>query len=159
VDDTSYEGRVPDDELEAVRRELAGLGQEPLPEAVATRLDARLAAELASSPLSARRARRRHVQLGASLSAVAAVAAAVVFALSSSGGGHPAPEAVALGSSVASPKVAAATAGAADSAAKTAIGTSLPLNAKRCAPPASRTGGDRPRAGCPGARGGHARAV
>ena len=148
---------VPDDELEAVRRELAGLGREPLPAPVATRLDARLAAELSSSPLSARRTRRRHVQLGASLSAVAAVAAAVVFALSTSGGGHPAPEAAALGSSVASPKVAAARAGAADSAAKTAV-TSVPLSAKRC-PPASRTGGDRPRAGCPGARGGHARAV
>ena len=149
---------MPDDELEAVRRELAGLGREPLPAPVATRLDARLAAELASSPLSARRARRRHVQLGASLSAVAAVAAAVVFALSTSGGGHPAPEAAALGSSVASPKVAAGTAWAADSAAKTAVTTSRPLSAKRC-PPASRTGGDRPRAGCPGARGGHARAV
>jgi hypothetical protein len=98
------------------------------------------------------------VRLGASLSAVAAAAAAVVFALSSGGGGHPAPEAAALRTSVTSPTVAAAAAGAADSAAKTAIGTSLPMSAKPC-PPASRTGGDRPRAGCPGARGGHARAV
>ena len=158
MDDATFEGQVPDDELEAVRRELAGLGQEPLPQAVATRLDARLAAELTSSPLSLRRARRRHVRLGASLSAVAAAAAAVVFALSSGGGGHPAPEAAALRTSVTSPTVAAAAAGAADSAAKTAIGTSLPMSAKQCRP-ASRTGGDRPRAGCPGTRGGHARAV
>jgi hypothetical protein len=154
VDDNGFEAEVPGDELEAVRLALAELGEQPLPPAVAIRLDARLAAELASSPLSARRARRRHVRLGASLSAAAAVAAIAVFALSWGGGGRaPAPNAAgALQSSVAS--------AAADSAAKTAAGATkaLPLQAKRCRP-ASRTAGDRPRAGCPGARGGHARAV
>ena len=96
MDDASFEQQVPDDELEAVRLQLAGLGQEPLPGDVATRLDARLAAELSATPLAARRSRRRRLRVGASLSAAAAVAAAVVFALSTGGGGHPAPEASAL---------------------------------------------------------------
>ena len=41
------------------QRALAELGEQPLPPAVAARLDARLAAELDASPLAARRARRR----------------------------------------------------------------------------------------------------
>jgi hypothetical protein len=146
-----------DDELEAVRRQLAGLGREPLPQGVATRLDTRLAAELSSSPLSERRSRRRRVRLGASLSAVAAVAAAAVFALSMGGAGHPAPETAALRSaSATSGTYATPSSVAADS--KAAGVTGRPVAAKKC-PPASRTGGGRPPAACPGARGGHARAV
>ena len=61
VDDRTTEP----DELAAVERALAELGEQPLPPGVATRLDARLAAELTSSPLAARRARRGPVRLGA----------------------------------------------------------------------------------------------
>ncbi|HET6174250.1 MAG TPA: hypothetical protein VFD90_16685 [Gaiellales bacterium] len=154
----SFEGRTPDDELEAVRRELAGLGQEPLPPAVATRLDARLDAELSATPLSARRVRRHRLRIGASLSAAVAVAAGIVFALGTGGGGQPAPEASALHSTAKS--------AAADSTGTTKVAVnkvvagaaSAAPAGKRCAP-ASQTGGDRPRAACPGARGGHARAV
>jgi hypothetical protein len=160
VDDVSFEDEMPADELAAVQRALAELGEAPLPPGVTTRLEARLAAELTSSPLSARRARRRRVRLGASLSAAAAIAAAIVFALSS-GGGHPVrDQASALRTSAAS--------ATADSAAKTAAGTieaadaqaQAPLRsqAKKC-PPASRTGDGRRPGACPGARGGHARAV
>jgi hypothetical protein len=54
-----------------------------------------------------------------------------------------------------------ASAAPADSMAKTAgdaIKAHAPMQAKKCAP-ASRTAGGRPPAACPGARGGHARAV
>jgi hypothetical protein len=160
VDDATFEGPISDDELEQVRRELARLGQESLPPGVATRLDARLAAELSATPLAARRAGRRLVGIGATLTAAAAIAAAAVFALGTGGGSRQAPEAAALRSST----VAAAAAAPADSAAKaptgakTAAGASSASPAAAC-PPASRTGGGRPRAACPGARGGHARAV
>jgi hypothetical protein len=154
VDDVGFEGQVPEDELEAVRRELAGLGQQPLPPAVALRLDARLAAELSATPLARRRSRRR-LRLGASLSAAAAVAAAIVFALSS-GSGRPAPEAAALRSSA--PAAAADSAATTAVAAKTAVGAAGAVAPEKCSPP-SRTAGGRPRAACPGARGGHARAV
>ena len=159
MDDASFEQHVPDDELEAVRLQLAGLGQEPLPGDVATRLDARLAAELSATPLAARRSRRRRLRIGASLSAAVAVAAAVVFALSTGGGGHPAPESSALRSSVAASAQVADSAGTTAVAAKTAAGATSVAPARKQCPPASRTGGDRPRAACPGARGGHARAV
>jgi hypothetical protein len=156
VDDFSRQHHLSADELAAVERALAALGEQPLPPGVATRLDARLAADLTSSPLAQRRVRRRRVQLGASLSAVAAVAAAVVFALSTIGGDSPQ-----------SPEVASAlrdtvAASAADSAAPQAstATTQMKVQAppKKCLP-ASRKAGDRPRPGCPGARGGHARAV
>jgi hypothetical protein len=154
VDDTAS---VPGDELAAVARALAELGERPLPPAVATRLDTRLAAELTASPLAARRSRRR-LQLGASLSAAAAVAALAVFALSSGGGGTPPAQqgADALRTSVASATADSAATTAAD-APEGAFSQTGPA-AKKCAP-ASRTGGDRPSAACPGARGGHARAV
>ena len=58
---------MPDEELAAVERALAELGEQPLPPGVATRLDARLAAELtvvaargaqgAARPAAARRVR------------------------------------------------------------------------------------------------------
>ena len=160
MDDASFEQQVPDAELEAVRLQLAGLGQEPLPGDVATRLDARLTAELSATPLAARRSRRRRLRVGASLSAAAAVAAAVVFALSTGGGGRPAPEASALQSSVAaSAQVADSAAATTAVAAKSAAGATSVAPARKHCPPASRKGGDRPRAACPGARGGHARAV
>jgi hypothetical protein len=159
VDDASIEPDVPDEELEAVRLQLAGLGQEPLPGDVAARLDARLAAELSETPLAARRQRRRQLRIGASLSAAAAVAAAVVFALSSGGGGHPAPEAAALPSTVPPSAQVADSAATTAVAAKAAAGAASVAPARKHCPPASRTAGDRPRAGCPGARGGHARAV
>ena len=92
----SSENDVPGDELAAVARALAELGARPLPEAVALRLDARLAAELDSSPLALRRS-RRPLRIGAGLSAAAAVAAALIFAFGSSGGHH-APPGQAVGS-------------------------------------------------------------
>jgi hypothetical protein len=159
VDDASFEQQVPDNELEAVRLQLAGLGQEPLPGDVATRLDARLAAELSATPLAARRSRRRRLRVGASLSAAVAVAAAVVFALSTGGGGHPAPEASALQRTVAASAQVADSAATTAVAAKSAAGATSIAPARKHCPPASRKGGDRPRAACPGARGGHARAV
>jgi hypothetical protein len=156
VDVQSFEDDVPGDELDAVARALGELGARPLPEAVALRLDARLAAELDSSPLALRRS-RRPLRIGAGLSAAAAVAAALIFALSTGGGHHTPPG-----------QAAAAGAATADSAAKVAAGVAPPKAAKapsktfavrKACPPASRTGdGHRP-AGCPGARGGHARAV
>jgi hypothetical protein len=156
VDDSAFEPElpaVPAGELEAARRSLAELGAQPLPADVLTRLEARLAAELDSSPLSERRSHRGRVRLGAALSATAAVAAIAVFALSWSGGGH-APaggESSALRSGA--PTVQA------DASAKTAIAATGAHATRKTCPPASRTGGDRPRAACPGARGGHARAV
>ena len=158
MDDASVERPASDDELEQVRRELAGLGQVPLPPGVATRLDARLAAELSATPLAVRRSRRRRVGIGASLTAAAAIAAAVVFALSTGGGSHQAPEAAALRSSSTVAAAAADSAATTAAAAKTAAGTASASSAKACRPP-SRTDGGRPRAACPGARGGHARAV
>jgi hypothetical protein len=151
VNDDSFEGEVGGEELAAVQRGLAELGAQPLPAAVAARLDARLAAEL-DSPLVARRRSRGRLRLGAGLAGTAAVAAALVFAFALNGGGsapggHPA---------AAELKRTAGTTGIAASAAP-AAGTLLPAGAK--CPSASRTGGGRPRAGCPGARGGHARAV
>ena len=146
---------MPADELEAVRRSLAELGALPLPAAVAERLEARLAGELHPAPLAGRRARRGRVRIGAALSAAAAVAAIAVFALGWGGGGHPP-----VGVQDAALQSTAAAAGA-DSTAKIAAAASEArpsAPAKRC-PPASRTGGGRPRAACPGARGGHARAV
>ena len=157
MDDSAFDDAVPEAEREAVRSSLAGLGAVPLPADVATRLDARLAAELDSSPLAARRARRRRVRLGASLSAAAAVAAIAVFALGWGGGGHTPPATQsALESGAASTAVSAVR--AADSAAPAAATAAKAAATKPCRP-ASRTGGSRPRAGCPGARGGHARAV
>jgi hypothetical protein len=159
VDDASFERPASADELEQVRRELAGLGQVPLPPGVATRLDARLAAELSATPLAGRRSRRRHVGIGASLTAAAAIAAAVVFALGTGGGsGRQAPEAAALRSSSTVAAAAADSAATTAAAAKTAAGSASASPAKACPPP-SQTGGGRPRAACPGARGGHARAV
>ncbi|MDX6563162.1 MAG: hypothetical protein QOD65_2976 [Gaiellales bacterium] len=152
MDDFSRQHDPSAEELAAVERALAALGEQPLPPGVATRLDARLAADSTSSPLATRRARRGRVRLGASLSAVAAVAAAVVFALSSSGGNHPRkPESAGTLRAAAADSAAPQT-----SAAKTQMKTQAP--AGKCLP-ASRTAGDRPRPGCPGARGGHARAV
>jgi hypothetical protein len=155
MDDVSFEGDVPDDELAAVQRALAGLGERPLPGAVATRLDARLAAELDASPLAQRRSRRPR-RLGASLTAAGALvaAAAVVFALSTGGGHKPAGQSEALRSTAAGT--------AADSAAKVAVGSAAPkptFAARKACPPANRKAGGRPSAACPGARGGHARAV
>jgi hypothetical protein len=151
VDDRSTERDVPGDELAAVQRALAELGERPLTGAVASRLDARLAAELGASPLARRRS-RRPLRIGASVSAAALVAAAVVvFALGTGGGHGPAGEAAALH-----------TTAAPVAAAKLAAGSAAPNRAlvpKKACPPASRTGdGHRP-AACPGARGGHARAV
>ena len=97
VDDSGFEAEVPAEELEAIRRSLAALGERPLPPAVAGRLGVRLAAELDASPLAERRSRRGRLGIGATLSAAAAVAAIAVFALSWGGGGHrpaAAPEAV-----------------------------------------------------------------
>ena len=153
--------RVPEAELEAVRRALAGLGEEPLPADVATRLDARLAAELDS--LAARGtpgAPPAACAWAPSLSAAAAVAAIAVFALSWGGGGHTPP-----GHGRARSRRGAASAAA---TRRPRRATPPPRPRRRRLPrpprrspaaPASRTGGDRPRAGCPGARGGHARAV
>ena len=64
VDDAGNAEELPAEELAAVARALAALGAEPLPGGVAERLDARLAAELSSSPLAARRSRRRRFQIG-----------------------------------------------------------------------------------------------
>ncbi len=154
MDDVSFPGDVPDDELTAVQRALAELGEQPLPGAVATRLDARLAAELDASPLALRRARRPR-RLGVSVAAAGLVAAAaVVFALSSGGGHRPAGQSEALN--------ATSAVAAADSSAKSAAGTAAPKTAfalRKACPPASRRAGARPTAACPGARGGHARAV
>jgi hypothetical protein len=157
VDEQGFDDTIPGDELAAVARALAELGAEPLPGAVATRLDARLARELGSVPLAARRSRRRRLRIGGALTGATAVAAAIVFALGSGGGGHPArPEAAnALRTTAAS--VATDAAGASAPSATTAMKLQAPA-AKSCAP-ASRRAGARPRAGCPGARGGHARAV
>jgi hypothetical protein len=142
------------EELAAAGRALAELGEQPLPPGVATRLEARLEAELTPSPLS--EARRRRVRLGASLSAVAAVAAAVVFALSTTGGGPGQEPANGLRDTAAT----ATSRSAADSAAPATMEMKAPAKAaSKACPPASRTAGDRPRPGCPGARGGHARAV
>jgi hypothetical protein len=155
VDDVSFEDEVPGDELAAVGRGLAGLGERPLPAAVAARLDARLAAELDGSPLAQRRARRPR-RLAASLTAAAGLvaAAAVVFALTTGGGHRPAGQSEALRAATGSV--------AADSSAKIAAGAAAPKAAfaqRTACPPATRTGGGRPTAACPGARGGHARAV
>ena len=158
-DDTGFEHELPAGELAALQRSLAELGEQPLPPAVATRLDARLAAELDSAPLAARRTRRKLRWSAASLSAAAAVAAAVVFALSTGSDRQP----VAGGPETAARNSATMAAdSAATSVADTATGAPEALKAaapaRRCGP-ASRKAGDRPRAGCPGARGGHARAV
>jgi hypothetical protein len=151
----SYEDGTQDDELLAVQRELAALGRQPLPPAVATRLEARLAAERDASPLARRRA-RPPVRIGAAAAAAALVAAAlVIFALSTGGGGPHRPP-------VESAALRATAAPAADSSAKRAAGAALAhpaLAPKRACSPASRKAGDRPAAACPGARGGHARAV
>ncbi len=141
---------------ELIRRALGEIGEQPLPAAVAARLDARLAAELDSSPLATRRARRGRLRIGASLSAAAAVAAAVVFALSTGGSSDP-PRASAVRDTVAA-------ASAADSAAVTPEAATtgqfkIQAPAQKNCGPASRKADDRPRAGCPGARGGRARAV
>jgi hypothetical protein len=149
------EGFEHDDE--AVRQALAELGATPLPPAVAARLDTRLAAELSASPFAARRQRRRRLQLGASLSTAAAVAAAIVFALSTGGGGRPAG-----GDSATAVRDAATSVMADAAAAKTTASTterfSVQAPAKKQCPPATPKDGPRP-AACPGARGGHARAV
>ena len=145
---------MPEAELEAVRRSLAELGAQPLPPAVAERLAARLAAELDASPLAARRAHRGRVRLGATLSAAAAIAAIAVFALSWGGGG-PRP----AGAPEGAPQSSAAVAAADSSAARVASTATKAQAPRKPCPPASRTGGGRPRAACPGARGGHARAV
>jgi hypothetical protein len=139
-----------------IQRALAEMGEQPLPPAVAARLDVRLAAELDSSPLAARRAGKR-LRLGASLSAAAAVAAVVVFALST-GGGSPRPteQAGALRDTVASATAADSAAVTPESATTGQFKIQAPT--QKCAP-ASRKADDRPRAGCPGARGGRARAV
>jgi hypothetical protein len=154
----STERDGPGDELAAMQRALAELGGRPLPGAVASRLDARLAAELGASPLAPRRS-RRPLRIGASLSAAALVAAAVaVFAFGTGGGHKPGGEAAAL-RTTATPVAARV---AADSAAKVAVGTATQNRGfapKKACPPASRTGGGRPPAACPGARGGHARSV
>ena len=151
------EDDVPGDELDAVARALGELGARPLPEAVAARLDARLAAELDSSPLALRRS-RRPLRVGAGLSAVAAVAAALIFAFGSFGGHHASPgQESAAGVATADSTAKAAAGLASPKAAKGPAGTTFA--ARKGCPPASRTGdGHRP-AGCPGARGGHARAV
>jgi hypothetical protein len=161
VDDAGNASDVPAGEIAAVARALAALGAEPLPGDVAERLDARLAAELASSPLAERRSRRRRFQVGTALGSVAAAAAVIVLALSWGGGGGSTPgqeAASGLRDTVpaagASPPLAKT---AADSSTQTRI-ESAPAAKKAC-PPASRTGGARPTAACPGARGGHARAV
>lgn len=138
-----------------MRQALADLGAVPLPPAVAARLDARLAAELSASPFAARRRRRRRLQLGGSLSAAAAVAAAIVFALSSGGGGQP------PGGEQATVMRDTAASATADATAKTGPASTERLSvqapAAKCAPASPR---DDPRPGaCPGARGGHARAV
>ena len=152
----SFEDDVPGDELDAVARALGELGARPLPEAVAARLDARLAAELHSSPLALRRS-HRPLRVGAGLSAVAAVAAALLFAFGSFGG-HGAPPGQESAAGVATADSAAkAVSGLASPKAAKAPGTTFA--ARKGCPPPSRTGdGHRP-AGCPGARGGHARAV
>jgi len=74
--------------LDALARELRALAVEPVPADVVARLDARLAAELATVPLAARR--RRRLRLVPALGAAAAAAACVgvvAFAISSGGGG------------------------------------------------------------------------
>ncbi len=145
------------DHEERIQRELAALGEQPLPPDVAARLDARLAAELDASPLSARRARRGRLRLGAALSAAAAAAAAaVVIALSTGGGNNPeGTDQSALRDTVAAASVADSAAVKPEADTSQAFKVQAPK--KQC--PASRKAGDRPRAGCPGARGGRARAV
>ena len=145
----------------AVARELAALGTLPLPPGVAERLDARLAAELDAAPLAQRR-RRRRLRAGAGLSAVAAAAAAVVvLALATQGGEGPSQVPQAAGPRTAATLAMADAAPGAESAG-TAADASTQVKAapgaKACAP-ASRTDAGRPRPGCPGARGGRARAV
>ena len=151
----STQGDVPEDELAAIRRALAELGARPLPAAVATRLDARLAAELDDAPLARRRSRRpRPFTAGLAGAAALAAAAVVAFALSTGGGHKPS-----TGQSEALRSAAAPTA---DSATKIAAGVAAPRIAsahRKACPPTSRKAGGRPSAACPGARGGHARAV
>jgi hypothetical protein len=147
---------VDDISEELIQRALGEIGEQPLPPAVAARLDARLAAELDSSPLAARRARRGRLRIGASLSAAAAVAAAVVFALSTGGGTEP-QQASAVRDTVAAASAADSAAVKPEAATTGQFKIQAPTR-KQCAP-ASRKAGDRPPAGCPGARGGRARAV
>jgi hypothetical protein len=164
VDDARHEDEIPAEELAAVSRALAALGSEPLPAGVAERLDSRLAAELSSSPLAERRSRRRRLRIGTALGSAAAAAAVIVLALSwGGGGGHPPVQQAASAlrdSAAGTAPVMAKT--AADSGTQTRIESAPAMKkaptAKKCAP-ASRKAGDRPRAACPGARGGHARAV
>jgi hypothetical protein len=87
----------------------------------------------------------------------------IVLALSwGGGGGHPPAQqaASAVRDSAATEMAPAQAKTAADSSTQTRIESATPAKpaAKKCAP-ASRKAGDRPPAACPGARGGHARAV
>ena len=88
-------------ELEAVGRELHGLGDADVPRDVATRLAARLAAERAQTPLGAARRRRRSpLRVATIAGGIAAAAVVAVFVLSQLGGGATKPPAAARESSV-----------------------------------------------------------
>jgi hypothetical protein len=93
VDDREPQPIRPED-IDRVAGELAALGREPMPPAVATRLAQRLDAERAGRPLAApqrapRAWRRRHA-LASALALAACAALAGVVVLSSRGGSHPA---------------------------------------------------------------------
>ena len=67
------------EELDAVSRALRALGDEPLPDGVAERLEARLQAELGAGELEARRRQRRFGPARRTVAAVAVAAAAAAF--------------------------------------------------------------------------------
>ena len=157
VDDVSFES-------ERARRRARGRAARSSPSSAGsrcpapspTRLDARLAAELAMPRRSrggaapAARAPRRRARGGG-----ARRGRDVVFALSS-GGGRRTP-ARRERRAARPPRPSRPPTRSAKSAAGTPADDAAP-RPRRC-PPASRTAGGRPRAACPGARGGHARAV
>ena len=114
VDDSGFENEVPEDELEAVGRSLAALGEPPLPPARG-RASRCAPGRRAGRPRRwpQRRARRRPVRLGAALSAAAAVAADRSSSRSAGAAAVRSPP----GPPKARPQRSAATAAAADSVA------------------------------------------
>ena len=80
-------------ELQAIARELAALGDADVPREIAVRLDARLSAERAATPLGVGRRKRRRTRRVASLAAglaAAAVIGVVIVSQLSGGDGSPA---------------------------------------------------------------------
>ena len=91
-DDETPDVNLP--ELQGIARELAALGDGDVPREIAQRLDARLVAERAATPLGvARRKRRRTLRVASIAAGLAAASVIAVLAISQLGGSPGTPSA------------------------------------------------------------------